>query len=143
MNETALARELSRLTATLGAALRIVRLKNGMTQQEVADALSEVLETKLAQSYVSRVEMGDFPPSSNRFTAICQVLDTEPAVVVEIADSLARGENKSPKEATEELVEAMIAKLSDEDRETLLARLTKKLGRAVQAANDSNQPVFQ
>ncbi|GAB5512492.1 helix-turn-helix domain-containing protein [Rhodopirellula baltica] len=60
-----------------GEALRFFRLKKRLTQEGLARLLAQYLESKVGQSYVSRIERGDFVPGPTHLAAIYQVLDCD------------------------------------------------------------------
>jgi transcriptional regulator with XRE-family HTH domain len=73
-------------------ALHTVRVLRKRSQEEVADALSELMGTQIDQSFISKIESGSSGVALDRLMAICQVLEWTPAKLMQLADELYRKE---------------------------------------------------
>ena len=69
-------------------ALNLARNKKEWTQEQVAEALSDLLGDVVRQSYVSKIETAGSEVSWFRFAAFCKVLGQRPSEVLQIAESL-------------------------------------------------------
>jgi len=58
----------------LGQALAVIRLGQGLTQKQLADALSEAMGSSIRQGYISRVERGLKQPSPTRLGLLLDCL---------------------------------------------------------------------
>jgi len=77
---------------SFGAALKMFRLRERLTQCGLAERLPQ--ELNINQSYLSRVENGDFVPGRERLDAICAALRCTPKQIwkeMESLDDLEKG----------------------------------------------------
>lgn len=77
-------RNVSRTTGDieLGRELAYLRLSRGMTQAQLADALTTRTPTSWTQVRVTNFETGRTPLTLANFVQICQVLDVSPAYML-------------------------------------------------------------
>ena len=80
----------------VGRSLRLHRMARRLSQLQVADLLSKVIDntTKIPKSYVCNVENGHKNISTDRLVDFCKVLSTTVESVLRIAEELAELENE-------------------------------------------------
>lgn len=66
----------------VGAALRELRRRKGLTQEKLA------LEAGAERAYVSLIERGKSSPSARMLFRLCEILETTPSVLLAEAESL-------------------------------------------------------
>jgi|GEM_PF-5637420 len=79
------------MSLRFGKALKAIRLKNRLTQKQIANSIPEDLGVN--QSYLSRLENGDLFPGKSRMSAICEALGCSIAEAWSLAESLDIPEN--------------------------------------------------
>ena len=58
----------------IGQTLKRIRKERGLTQEDIATAMSLIEGAEVRQSYISKVETGDFPPSIERIDSLAQAM---------------------------------------------------------------------
>ena len=88
----------------VGFAIRVVRVAQKKTQEELAELLTKVLRKTVRQSYVSKVETGEVVVTWEKLGAICAILQTSPAGVVQIAESLMVNEDRDKEDVLTDIL---------------------------------------
>ncbi len=82
----------------IGPTLQTVRVARRMTQNDVAEALSNLIGDQVDQSYISQVEKPDGSVSVDRLLALCEVLDMSPPKLFRLAARQFKDSQKPPEQ---------------------------------------------
>jgi transcriptional regulator with XRE-family HTH domain len=98
-------RESRNMNKEFGEALKLFRLRKKYTQNELVGRLPDSLN--VSQSYISRIENGDFFPNRDTFDAICKALDCSSKEVWNEAEALDDLRERMSEDVLQELLNCL------------------------------------